>query len=72
MYDIKIAMTATLGVSDITSIVQQAVETQTQRKVDKIVPVYNESQFVGFQLEFVPEVPVSYKSSKQFIETRWE
>ena len=71
-YNIEIAMSATLSEKVVEEILRKEVEEQTGRTVQAINTNYDGTKFTGYQVIFVPESTISYKSSKEFVEQRWK
>ena len=70
-YKIDIAMSAIVNEKIVENIVKQSVEERTGHKIKTITPVYDGTKFTGFSITFVPD-PYTYKSSNEFIETRYK
>lgn len=71
-HNIEIEMSASINEIMVENIIRNAVEEQTGRTVQTITPTYNGTKFTGYSIIFVPDYPYTYKSSKEFVETKWK
>ncbi len=65
-------MSAILSSHVVEQIIRREVEEQTGRVVENITVTYDGTKFDGFHVTFKPEHASGYKSSKEFVEQRWQ